>query len=355
MIKWLGRLQQKVSSMPREDLIIHAAIILLLVVANSVNMEYILKKNFYFYIVNLFVQCGTIIAITYSHAFYFMPRFLNKESVLKYIAIMCLSIIAYMVITFSLDYYEMNILQITEERFYELNWRFILFRVIIISRFLLFAYLLHALNERFIQSKLIGQMKVEKLKSEIGQMKSQINPHFLFNTLNNIYGLALDKSGKTPEIILRLSKMMDYMLNESSEMFVYLNKDLDNVQDYVEMERIRNGNKGEIILDIQGGLGTQKVAPLMILPVVENAFKHGLSGLVEGAFVHIIIKVEGVSFDMKVNNNYMRRTDEPLPGHGLGLSGLKKRLELFYPGRHELVIDDYPPIFSVTLRFALNY
>lgn len=350
----LNRLSQKVRSMPREDLIIHAAIILLLVVANSVTMEYILRKNFYFYIINLFVQCGTIITITYSHAFYFMPRFLKRESVWTYIGIILLSILTYMIITFTLDYYEMNVLQITEERLYEFNWRFILFRLIIISRFLLFAYLLYALNERFIQSKLIGQMKVEKLQSEISQMKSQINPHFLFNTLNNIYGLALDKSAKTPEIILRLSKMMDYMLNESSDMFVYLNKDIDNVRDFVEMERIRNGNKGEIKLDVQGKIGTQKVAPLLILPVVENAFTHGLSGIVEGAFVHIFIKVEGLAFEMKVNNNYMEKKEQ-LPGHGLGLSGLKRRLELFYPNKHELVIDNYPPIFSVAVKFKLNY
>lgn len=353
MIEWLKRLSQQVRSMPREDLVIHAAIILLLVVANSVNMEYILRKSFYFYVVNLVVQCGTIITITYLHAFYFMPRFLKKESLLIYLAIICVSIITYMVITFSLDYYEMNVLRITEERFYDLNWRFILFRVIIISRFLLFAYLLYALNERFIQSKLIGQMKVEKLQSEISAMKSQINPHFLFNTLNNIYGLALDKSEKTPEIILRLSKMMDYMLNESSDMFVYLNKDIENVKDYVEMERIRNGNKGEIKLDVQGKIGTQKVAPLLILPVVENAFKHGLSGIVDGGFVHIFIKVEGLAFEMKVNNNYMEK-NEQLPGHGLGLSGLQRRLELFYSNKHELIIDNYPPVFSVVLKFKMN-
>jgi len=329
-------------------------IIVLLIVTNALSMEHLLEKSYYFYFTNLFFTCGATIAITYTHAYYLFPKYLNKQKYIKYILALFLSILFYLIVTLILDYIEMDFLMLTEERFADINWRLVLFRVALIGRFFVFAYLLYALNEKLKQSREIGQMKSERLQAEINQMKAQINPHFLFNTLNNIYGLALEKSERTPEIILRLSKMMDYMLYDSAELLVSLRKDIQNVEDYVEIEKIRNGNLAKIDLKVSGDVSNQRIAPLMLLPIVENAFKHGLNGMIDGAYVTIRILVSGEQMELHVDNNYQRSNSNQVSGHGIGLANLKRRLELFYPKQHELIIEDISSKFSVKMRLMLK-
>lgn len=340
-------------ALKRDDLIIHLVIIVLLIVNNALSMEHLLDKSYYFYFVNLFFTCSITIVITYIHAYYLFPKYLNKGEYLKYFLTLVLSVLFYLFVTLGLDYIEMDFLMLTEERF-DVNWRLLLFRVVLIGRFFVFAYLLYALNEKLKQSREIGQMKAERLQAEISQMKAQINPHFLFNTLNNIYGLALEKSERTPELILRLSKMMDYMLYDSSELLVSLRKDIQNIVDYVEIEKIRNGNLAKIDLELMGDIDNQRIAPLMLLPIVENAFKHGLNGMIDGAYVRIRLLVNDERVELNVQNNYYRSNDNIDSNHGIGLANLKRRLELFYPGQHELIIDDTNSKFSVTMCLTLK-
>jgi two-component system LytT family sensor kinase len=326
-----------------------------LIVQFGVGMDHLLKKSVPFYLVNLTIQCSTIIAITYLNAFIYMPKFLKDGRLINYAFVLLVSVLFFVTISLVMDYIEMDVLKLTEVPFSKPDWHIILFRSLNIGRFLVFAFLLYALNEKSIQSKLIEQIKVEKLQSEISQLKAQINPHFLFNTLNNVYGLALEKSEKTPEIILKLSSMMDYMLYESTDMFVSLKRDMENVTNYIEIEKIRKGSEAEIQIEIHGAIENQKVAPLMLLPLIENAFKHGLGRVDHGAFVRILISIKGMDLLMKVQNNYNypEQGSKEL-GHDLGLSNLRKRLELFYPDKHELVIDNNPPFFNVFLRLTLN-
>ena len=181
-------------------------------------------------------------------------------------------------------------------------------------------------------------MTMEKLRAEVNYLRAQINPHFLFNTLNNLYGLSLQQSPKTPELIIRLSRMMDYMLYEVEGTKVLLQRDLENLLNYIEMERIRQGNNALIYYDVEGEISNQLIEPLLFLPLVENAFKHGVNQIIEGAYleVKVIIKEDHLSFTVK--NNYKAGKDRDQVHQSLGLVNLRKRLELFYPGKHLLEI-----------------
>jgi LytS/YehU family sensor histidine kinase len=212
--------------------------------------------------------------------------------------------------------------------------------------------LLYALQERFEQKKQLSEIQVEKLNTEVNYLKAQINPHFLFNTLNNLYALSLEKSDKAPETILMLSKMMDYMLYETSESKVSLQKDIENLENYIGLERIRQGNDAQINFEVIGKVEGQKVVPLILLPLIENAFKHGIHQLIRGAFVHIWIEIEPTTVQLTVENNF--KHSNLLNSHGIGLTNLKKRLELFYANKNELIINQEKAIHRVLLKLNLS-
>jgi LytS/YehU family sensor histidine kinase len=195
-------------------------------------------------------------------------------------------------------------------------------------------------------------MTLEKLRAEVNYLRAQINPHFLFNTLNNLYGLALQQSGKTPELIIRLSRMMDYMLYEVEGTKVLLQKDLDNLLNYIEMERIRQGNNAVIHYGVEGKITNQLIEPLLFLPLVENAFKHGVNQIIDGAYLEVRLKLREDGLTFTVKNNYKTSKDRKQLHQSLGLSNLRKRLELFYPQRHLLEIYDDSVNYHVKLEIS---
>jgi LytS/YehU family sensor histidine kinase len=163
--------------------------------------------------------------------------------------------------------------------------------------------------------------------------------------------MALQKSDKTPEIILRLSKMMDYMLYDTDDSKVYLVKDIENLENYISIERIRQGNNAVIKYHREGDAGEQKIVPLLFLPLVENGFKHGVNELIKGAFLDIDLHVFAGSVTLIVKNNYKTKESERT---GIGLTNLKRRLDLFYPGKYLLTVKQSEDIYEakVTIHFA---
>jgi two-component system, LytTR family, sensor kinase len=345
---------EKKGSIFKDDIWIHVAIILMLVIPSAFSGIYIANRNFPYYLINLVLRNGFMIYAAYLNAYYLIPKLLKRGQKKKFWIILTAIVIGFIAYCMVLDFIEVQYLDIGRNVFHNF-WLQTQFYFFNISRYVVIGFLLQTLKERGEQKRIIDQISIEKLKAEIDHLKSQINPHFLFNTLNNIYGLTLEKSEKAPEIVLKLSKMMDYMLYESNEMYVYLKKDIENIKDYVDIERIRNGNKAEITLEVTGELENQKIVPLLILPLIENAFTHGLSEMVEGGFIRIFILVGNNKLELKIHNNYQTEITEKPSGHGLGLVNLKKRLKLFYPGAHELVVEDNPPLYFVTLRLGLIY
>jgi hypothetical protein len=198
------------------------------------------------------------------------------------------------------------------------------------------------------QNKTLQDVKVQKLQAEVDYLRSQVNPHFLFNALNNLYALTLRKSYQAPDIVLKLSEMMEYMLYESDEAYVPLEKEIRYLRNYLELERIRQGNPADIRLTVTGEPDKCLIPPFLILPLVENAFKHGISRAVHNAYLHIEIRL-GSAIEVEVVNNKLDFRAADRSG-GIGLANVRRRLELLYPDRHELRIANEADIFRVTLK-----
>lgn len=192
------------------------------------------------------------------------------------------------------------------------------------------------------------EMEKEKLAAELKLLKSQINPHFLFNTLNNLYSLTLNHSEKSPEVVYKLSQLMSYMLYDSNQSEVSLEREVEYIQNYISLERIRYTNL-DISMNVFDDVNNIRVAPLLILPFVENSFKHGASNQLSNGFIRIDIGVQAQTLVIKVENSKVI-PEVPRRPSGIGLQNLKKRLELIYPNRHTLQIFDEEDVYLVTLR-----
>lgn len=197
------------------------------------------------------------------------------------------------------------------------------------------------------------ELKIEKLDLEKNFLKAQLNPHFLFNTLNNLYGLALRAHPQTPEMISQLAEMMRYSLYESNADKVPLEKELSYLKNYVMLERRRYKAGTEIIFNIDDVLlNGQTIAPLLTFTFVENGFKYGLKSKKE-KFLRINISVKNDTFYFSIRNDKEEKRIANEFG-GIGVSNTRKRLELIYPGKHELKIEDLGNSFYVSMMINLQ-
>jgi len=199
------------------------------------------------------------------------------------------------------------------------------------------------------------QLGKEKLATELELLKAQIHPHFMFNTLNSIYSLALKRSDQTADSILKLSQLMRYILNECTGPLVPLGKEVEILQHYIELEKSRFQQRLDLTVNIQGDL-QKSIAPLLLLPFVENSFKHGANDMIDQAWISLDLNVQGETLKFKLINGRNPEAAHPYSGH-IGLQNVKKRLELIYPNAHELRIteDDDTFVVSLTLKLEAIY
>lgn len=296
------------------------------------------------YIANLLVTDGLMLVIVYLNVFYLIRKYFKTRQFATYYVILTVLIGFYIYAAITLDTY---IRPRTMPG--EVIVSAIIFNFFNIARYCVIAFLLFDIQEKFDQGKQLDQIKIEKVNTEINYLRAQINPHFLFNTLNNLYGLALEKSERTPEVILKLSKIMDYMLFELDGSKVPLEKDVENLENYIELERIRQGNNAKIVFSKSGTIANQMIEPLLLLPVVENAFKHGVNKMIEGAYLEIKLEVDENKLQFEVINNYRRSASDKQMHASIGIANLRRRLELFYANRYTLTIKDDSVNYCVML------
>ena len=201
----------------------------------------------------------------------------------------------------------------------------------------------------FEQWKWIKNLKAEKSKSELSLLRTQINPHFFFNTLNNLYALTIKNSKEAPEVILKLSDMMRYTIYEGEKETVKLGDEIDYLNNYIELHKIRYKKTVEITFkrDIDDSLS---IAPLLYIILLENAFKHGIETLTENAFIHINLYEDNDFIYFKIENNFDPKQISEVKG--IGLTNLKRRLALIYPKKHELTVDKTNNIYKATLKIS---
>lgn len=191
----------------------------------------------------------------------------------------------------------------------------------------------------------------EKLEAELSFLKSQIHPHFLFNTLNNLYALTLIKSEQTSDVVLKLSGLLDYMIYKSNDKFVALSQELEILENYIDLEKLRYNERLNFDCQIEGEPGFHKIAPLILLPFIENSFKHGASVDRANPKIRIKIKIGSDCVKLNVVNSLRgeKEKDESL-SVGIGLKNVRRRLELIYPEMHKLDIRQSEQEFEVNLE-----
>jgi len=202
----------------------------------------------------------------------------------------------------------------------------------------------------FLNERIQRDLENQRLSAELSFLRSQINPHFLFNSLNSIYSLAYQRSDTTPEAILKLSEIMRYMLYECNDNKVSLVKELQYLQNYIDLQKIRFSNKAFIDYKIDGVVDGQQIVPLLLIPFIENAFKHGIAND-PASPIHLLIEVNAAHLNFYIQNKKHANNRDPIGG--IGLNNVKRRLDLLYPGKYKLDIIDEPDTYTCELALDL--
>jgi two-component system LytT family sensor kinase len=217
---------------------------------------------------------------------------------------------------------------------------------------LIFPTIILMVFEYYRHQKEVYSLKEQKKTSELEALKNQLNPHFLFNTLNNLYVLTLEKSDEAPEVIDRLSEILDYILFRCNEQFVPLNNEIKLLNNYIALEKLRYGKRLNISFEHSGAVGVN-IAPLLLLTFVENAFKHGVSEEINEASVTIELKATDEYINFYIENSKPNLTDKEVNNQNresIGLKNIKTQLNILYPKTHILVINDDEENFSIILK-----
>jgi len=194
----------------------------------------------------------------------------------------------------------------------------------------------------------------ESANAEMQLLKAQIHPHFLFNTLNNIYSFNLDKSPIAADLVLKLSHTLKYMINDCDAALVPLEKEVNMLQDYIGLETVRYGSRLKMTAVITGDSSKKLIAPLLLIPFVENSFKHGASKMLEYPWIEMKINILDTILDFELSNSKPEHAADLNGKNGIGLSNVKKRLELLYSNNYSLILNDTPTFFHVNLRLPLE-
>jgi hypothetical protein len=198
----------------------------------------------------------------------------------------------------------------------------------------------------------MNEIHDEKLTAEVSYLKAQINPHFLFNTLNSLYALTLQKSNEAPNAVLKLSGIMRYVVTESSQELVALDKEINYIKDYIELQKLRLDKSVSLSFDIHGTSAGRAIAPLILIPFIENAFKYGINPD-ENSFIKIVIAIENKSLRMSVQNSIVASEIDEEFKTGEGLKNTQKRLDLIYTGKYELTVREANNVYDVNLKIDL--
>lgn len=201
----------------------------------------------------------------------------------------------------------------------------------------------------------LDELKIVVKESELQFLKSQINPHFLFNNMNNLYAHAIENSSKTPDIILAISDLLRYMLYDCKSKFVALDMEIEQLKNFINLNEMQIEGRGKVNFSYQNFGKNILIAPLLLMVFVENAFKHSTSSLIENIDIDIVLNVnESGKLLFICRNAYHIESNTENLSQGIGLANVKKRLELIYPGTHQLNITDDNHIFEVSLNLDLK-
>jgi two-component system, LytTR family, sensor kinase len=233
-----------------------------------------------------------------------------------------------------------------KEMIFQWLWVWSELRMVIITG--IYAVLIHYLINAFEAQKLKDELINQRQAGELALLKSQVNPHFLFNTLNNIYALVYHKSDEAPEAVVKFSSIMRYVLFDANAEKVDLDKEIEYLESYIELQKLRIKHPEFVDLKMEGNTSGLTIAPMLLIPFVENAFKHGSKNHSPGIYIHLRIEDRHIRFEV---SNYIRKEGQLSEKQfsGIGLSNIQRRLDLIYPGKNKLEIKQEENQFKINL------
>lgn len=295
----------------------------------------------------------------YTNLYVLIPRFLKQKSYIFYFFWLVILLTGSSLFIQLLIVYPLRDILDVSERFTIFStdthsaFFFATFFYVLVSSFLKF------INDWLSMQDLnykIAKIEKQKLEAELKTLKGQLNPHFLFNSLNNIYSLALCKSDKVPELILKLSDLMRHIIYESRENYISVEKEIDFVDNFIALQKIRVSDNTKINYSKNGDILTGKIAPLLFEPFIDNAFKHGLPGTENSDYITISFEfTENEWVIFKLENNYEQSVLLNKKDSGIGIENVKQRLKhLYTKNDYSLEITTTNNIFSVKLELKLK-
>ncbi|WP_350286702.1 sensor histidine kinase [uncultured Croceitalea sp.] len=302
-----------------------------------------------------FYRLPLFMAAAYSFNYWQIPRYFKQKKYLAFVVSMLFVVISLVVVYRVIGYYRLDefcvdgpypLISLEDFPFYMLSFHFPA----------LVMYFYKNNKEQAIERRKIYELEKEKVATELKYLKAQLNPHFLFNTLNNLYSYVITNSPKAPEMVLQLSEILDYILYKSQNTFVPLAEEIQTIQNYIALERIKYENRLKVRFNSDYKNKQLLITPLLLLSLVENAFKHGVHGSISKPEVRILLEEtnEGIRFSVwntKINDP-RNKTDNDKKR--IGLANIERQLDLIYPKNYQLKKEDTDTTFNLELTLILT-
>ena len=299
------------------------------------------------------------IPAVYFTLYFLMPRFLFKERYTEFLTSLVLLILIFSCLAWTNYVFIQDPIFWSDDKYEPHLWNFgkMLKSTTKIYPVLVLTVVIKWFKYWYKEQKSNQLLVEQKLKAELNFLKAQVHPHFLFNTLNNLYALTLKQSKDAPEVVLKLSDLLNYMLYECSSDEVPMEKEIKLLKDYITLEKIRYNDRLSISFNVLGKVDGMRVAPLMLLPFVENSFKHGASESMDESWISIDLELKNQRITLKIENSKSegdQRSDDFNYKEGIGLKNVQRRLELLYPEKHTLEMHDEESTFLIVLTIDLS-
>lgn len=309
--------------------------------------------HFYIHLTDAYVQ----IPATYFVLYVLMPRFLFKDKFGRFFLYLLAVIFVFSAFTWFNYVFVQKDLFWAEDNYSPplWNWGKVFKYLTKVYPVIFLGIVGKSFKYWYRQQKDTQKLKEEKLQAELKFLKAQVHPHFLFNTLNNLYALTLKQSKEAPEVVLKLSDLLNFMLYDCSADRIFVEKEVKLLKDYIDLEKIRYGDRLKVNININGELNGVQLAPLLLLPFVENAFKHGVSETLDESWVNIDLHLNAENLTFKVENSKSilgTEQDQFEYKKGIGLTNVKRRLEILYAEDYELNIHESSDSFLVVLKIS---
>lgn len=301
-------------------------------------------------LVPTFVNLSGLMALTYIHLLYLIPKYFFQKKYTKYGILVLIILLLTTFYRFGLGWGLVHLFEIDVKRDFTPH----LLGGLLLSGlfFLLITIPLRLIDNYFKKEELEQELKTQQLEAELRFLKAQVNPHFLFNTLNNIYSLSFTNSTQTPEMILKLSDMMSYMLYDCKTEQVPLSNEVKYLHNYIALQQLKKDGELKIDFETKGDLALVQITPMLFIPFFENVFKHGNLVDTQNGWLKSVLKIENGHLFFYINNTISNKKHKTEKG-GVGLENIRARLNLLYPERHDLKIEKKENVFEVKLEIEL--